>query len=157
MSDHQKLSDLLESVEKKNTSKRIPFRIDMTPMVDVAFLLLTFFMLTTVFKKPGALRMSLQENGNVATSSNKKNKTISILLDENSNLIFMDQFGKKSIVTLEELQKNLLQEKYEKSDLKIVIKPHQKAKYDQLIQVMDLLEFLHLPSFSIGKYSETDK
>ncbi len=33
-------------------SKRIGFRIDMTPMVDVAFLLLTFFMLTTKFRPP---------------------------------------------------------------------------------------------------------
>ena len=30
--------------------KRVSIRIDMTPLVDVAFLLLTFFMLTTVFK-----------------------------------------------------------------------------------------------------------
>ena len=32
--------------------RRIPVVIDMTPMVDIAFLLLIFFMSTTVFKKP---------------------------------------------------------------------------------------------------------
>ena len=32
--------------------RRIPVAIDMTPMVDIAFLLLIFFMTTTVFKKP---------------------------------------------------------------------------------------------------------
>ena len=32
--------------------RRIPISIDMTPMVDIAFLLLIFFMSTTVFKKP---------------------------------------------------------------------------------------------------------
>ena len=31
---------------------RVAIRIDMTPMVDVAFLLLTFFMLTTQFRPP---------------------------------------------------------------------------------------------------------
>lgn len=33
-------------------AKRVGFRLDMTPMVDVAFLLLTFFMLTTKFRPP---------------------------------------------------------------------------------------------------------
>ncbi|MBU1636899.1 biopolymer transporter ExbD, partial [bacterium] len=32
--------------------RRIPVTIDMTPMVDIAFLLLIFFMSTTVFKQP---------------------------------------------------------------------------------------------------------
>ncbi|MEI6638149.1 MAG: biopolymer transporter ExbD [Chlorobium sp.] len=40
-------------------AKRVGFRIDMTPMVDVAFLLLTFFMLTTKFRPPEAVRIDL--------------------------------------------------------------------------------------------------
>ena len=43
----------------KVKSKRIGFRIDMTPMVDVAFLLLTFFMLTTKFKPPEPVQIDL--------------------------------------------------------------------------------------------------
>src|SRR5271169_4036708 len=38
---------------------RIPVRIDMTPMVDVAFLLLTFFMLTTQFRPPEEVQIAL--------------------------------------------------------------------------------------------------
>ncbi|MBV5304808.1 MAG: biopolymer transporter ExbD [Chlorobium sp.] len=40
-------------------AKRVGFRIDMTPMVDVAFLLLTFFMLTTKFRPPEMVRIDL--------------------------------------------------------------------------------------------------
>ena len=39
--------------------KRVGFRLDMTPMVDVAFLLLTFFMLTTKFRPPEAVQIDL--------------------------------------------------------------------------------------------------
>src|SRR6266480_1203163 len=39
--------------------RRVGIRIDMTPMVDVAFLLLIFFMVTTVFRQPQALEISL--------------------------------------------------------------------------------------------------
>ena len=39
--------------------RRVGIRIDMTPMVDVAFLLLIFFMVTTVFRTPKALEINL--------------------------------------------------------------------------------------------------
>src|SRR5829696_1723603 len=39
--------------------RRLGVRIDMTPMVDVAFLLLIFFMVTTVFRTPQALEINL--------------------------------------------------------------------------------------------------
>ena len=41
---------------------RVTIRIDMTPMVDIAFLLLIFFMVTTVFRLPQAMEMVLPEN-----------------------------------------------------------------------------------------------
>ena len=43
----------------KVKAKRIGFRIDMTPMVDVAFLLLTFFMLTTKFRPPEPVQIDV--------------------------------------------------------------------------------------------------
>ena len=43
---------------RRRKPKRIGIKIDMTPMVDVAFLLLIFFMCTTVFRKPQALERS---------------------------------------------------------------------------------------------------
>src|SRR5678816_1049928 len=39
--------------------RRVGIRIDMTPLVDVAFLLLIFFMVTTVFRTPQALEINL--------------------------------------------------------------------------------------------------
>src|SRR6266542_4313197 len=45
--------------------RRVGIRIDMTPMVDVAFLLLIFFMVTTVFRTPQALEINLPPDENV--------------------------------------------------------------------------------------------
>src|SRR5512139_3366320 len=45
--------------KKHKKKRRLAIRIDMTPMVDVAFLLLTFFMLTTVFNKPQTMELNL--------------------------------------------------------------------------------------------------
>src|SRR5258708_15058786 len=43
----------------KKGKRRVGIRIDMTPLVDVAFLLLIFFMVTTVFRTPQALEINL--------------------------------------------------------------------------------------------------
>ena len=50
---------------KKKKKKRAGVHIDMTPMVDVAMLLLTFFMLTTVFNKPQTMELNLPPDDNV--------------------------------------------------------------------------------------------
>ncbi len=64
-------------------AKRVGFRIDMTPMVDVAFLLLTFFMLTTKFRPPEVVKIDLPSShsqfklpeSNVLTVTVSRNNT----------------------------------------------------------------------------------
>jgi biopolymer transport protein ExbD len=45
----------------KVRAKKASTKIDMTPMVDLAFLLLTFFMLTTTFNKPQTMEITMPE------------------------------------------------------------------------------------------------
>ena len=49
----------------KRPKRRLGIRIDMTPMVDVAFLLLIFFMVTSVFRTPQALEINLPPDEDV--------------------------------------------------------------------------------------------
>jgi biopolymer transport protein ExbD len=45
--------------KKRKKGRRLGIRIDMTPLVDVAFLLLTFFMFTTSMSRPQTMEINL--------------------------------------------------------------------------------------------------
>src|SRR5947207_12509515 len=62
--------------------RRVGVRIDMTPMVDVAFLLLIFFMVTTVFRTPQALEINLPPDKDVKIEvAESKVLTVRVLPD----------------------------------------------------------------------------
>jgi biopolymer transport protein ExbD len=69
---------------KPKQIKRTGLHIDMTPMVDVAMLLLTFFMLTTVFSKPQAMELIMPKSQD--PSPVPANKLITLFVDRYSQI-----------------------------------------------------------------------
>lgn len=65
--------------------RRIGIAIDMTPMVDVAFLLLIFFMCTTQFKPPEKDKITLPESNSPAKSPESDIITISVTAPKPEN------------------------------------------------------------------------
>lgn len=78
--------------KKKSHAKKLSTRIDMTPMVDLAFLLLTFFMLTTTFNKPKAMEVNMPvPNENDAPPTKVEDDiTVTILIGKNDKLFYYD-------------------------------------------------------------------
>jgi len=70
---------------RRRKPKRIGVKIDMTPMVDVAFLLLIFFMCTTVFRKPQALEINLPPDPNAKVEIAESNvMTLRVIATDDS-------------------------------------------------------------------------
>src|ERR1035437_6657852 len=76
---------------KKKRSKKASTRVDLTPMVDLAFLLVTFFMLTTTFSKPQTMEINMPVKDPTAKdkgTDTKASQSMTIILGENNKVFW---------------------------------------------------------------------
>ena len=71
----------------KKRAKKHGARIDMTPMVDLGFLLLTFFVLTSQFSKPKTMEINMPVDSENTTKVDSST-AMTILLTENNDKIY---------------------------------------------------------------------
>lgn len=74
----------------KPKGKKLSTRVDFTPMVDLGFLLITFFMLTTSLNKPKTmeLNMPVKPNENEPKSLIKASQAVTVLLTEKNKIVY---------------------------------------------------------------------
>lgn len=75
----------------KKKAKKFSTRIDMTPMVDLMCLLITFFMLTTAFSKPKAMDITMPEkkdDPNVKAPEISADRTLNVLVSGNDQIYY---------------------------------------------------------------------
>jgi biopolymer transport protein ExbD len=141
---------------KKKSKKRVSIRIDMTPMVDVAFLLLTFFMLTTVFRKPQTLEINLPPDPKAKVIMDEKN-LLQIRCDESLNLYWNIGFDIPHKLKFEDLRKFLQEKAKENPKFVVLIKVDRKSKYHALIDIIDELNLAQMGRFSMAPITDIDK
>jgi len=129
----------------KKRSKKMSTKIDMTPMVDLGFLLITFFMLTTTLAKPVTMQLNMPDKTDTKeTSPVKLSESLTVCPDENKVYYYQGiptEAGTVMQVT------NYSETGIRKviADLKakvgnnftIVIKPTKNAKYRNMIDMLD--------------------
>ena len=131
----------------KKMKRRGP-SLDMTAMVDVAFLLLTFFMLTAQFREPEPIPI-------VLPSSNTQIKLpvsniLMITVSEDAR-IFVGEEGQEDAVPvrLSDLGPALVQLRVQNPSLRTVIKADRNAEYGPIEDVMKAMKDAQISRFSL--------
>jgi biopolymer transport protein ExbD len=146
---------------KKPTKKRISIKMDMTPMVDVAFLLLTFFMLTTQFKAPEDVQITLPSSHSAFKLPESDVMMVTVTKDGKIRLgvdaagLRVRLFGEaaRNAASVEVDQKQLtdllIQARIMNPKLRTVIKGDKDAPYGPIEDVMNILQKTRITRFNL--------
>ncbi len=137
--------------------RRVGIRIDMTPMVDVAFLLLIFFMVTTVFRTPQALEINLPPKKDVTVQIGQS-KILELRVLPNDNVYWKDlagtaPFSRTQVDQLEPVFKTYKGNK----DKVILVKIDREAKFNNMVRIIDELDLSNLSRFSLLSLTDKEK
>ena len=131
----------------KGKGKRIAVGIDMTPMVDVAFLLLIFFMSTTQFKPPEEVAVMLP----VSSSDIKVPETgvIVITVTKQGKFYIGDETGKATEVAREDLAIKVIEERVKNRAARVLIKGDKETEFGLIADVMDIMQLTATNRFNL--------
>ncbi len=118
--------------------------INITPMLDIVFIMLIFFIVTTSFVKEKGLEVSRPSNS--PPKEVQKNKgPIVVKVDANDNITMKGRMLERKAV-----QANLEREKAEKPDSPLIIAAHPDAETDALVTILDAAEAVGVGSVSVA-------
>src|SRR4030095_7895480 len=132
--------------------KKANLKIDMTPMVDLGFLLISFFIFTTEISKPHVANLYMPKDGE--PTQIPESKSLTILLGDNdhvfyyngdmslaikNNQIFQTSYNEINGIgnNIRQKQNQLEKRKVDKKDLVVLIKPGTSSSYKNVINILD--------------------
>lgn len=155
-----------ESGKKKIRSRKMAPKVDLTAMVDLAFLLITFFMLTTTLNKPAAMDIAMPDKTKDDMDSPvfiDENRTATLILGDGKFMWYHGDF-KKPIASSEkpaDIEKTLAQVVAQlkgkistmpnTKDMIVLIKPSKEARTKDVIRTIDELKHQNITRYVIGK------
>ncbi len=167
MSEIQTTNTDLSSGRRKIRQKRSSTHIDMTPMVDLAFLLLTFFIMTTTFKSHKIIDLIMPDNQSTKSPTLlAESKAFNLLIMNDRKLKWYmgaeDKAARALPATFSEgpnsIRKILMQKnKIVNDSVFVLIKPSDNSSYNDLITVFDLMTICNINSYTIMNLNESDK
>ncbi len=140
--------------------KRIGISIDMTPMVDVAFLLLIFFMTTTQFKPPDQDKVTLPESNSELKVPETGVITIVVTAPKAPDMtshvkVVYRQGGDKveklvdNANFLEDLKGWLKAARAAQPSARMIVKMDKDAQFGIMADMMDALQAANAPRFNV--------
>jgi len=139
----------------RRPKRRVGVRIDMTPMVDVAFLLLIFFMVTTVFRTPQALEINLPPKEDVKVDI-AQSKVLEIRVLPDNRAYWRNAQDPWARVEFANLGR-VFQPWKNSKDKVVIIRIDRDAKFSYMVDVIDDLDLANLTRFSLQTLDDKQK
>ncbi|NQU62884.1 MAG: biopolymer transporter ExbD [SAR324 cluster bacterium] len=127
--------------------KTIPLSIDITPLIDVIFILLIFLMISTTFISPTGIQIELPTT--VSKPKPGKQKSLEISITAKHQFFFNGQPIKQELI-----QTTLIKAKQSTSQTNLTIRADGKVQHKVVVFVMDAAKLAGINKFSIATQLE---
>jgi biopolymer transport protein ExbD len=151
------------SKDGKVRSKKSSTKIDMTPMVDLAFLLLTFFMLTTTFNKPQTMEITMPEKvkeDDKPPMVNEK-KVLTVVLGEKDKVYWYIGVTEPKVnvtsFSKDGVRKVLTEHNQEIKEMIVLIKPTDKSRYKNVVDILDEMSITNIARYALVDVTPEDE
>lgn len=163
-------------------SKKLSTRVDMTPMVDLGFLLITFFMLTTTMSKPKTMDLIMPKDTEKEEEQNKvkESTALTILLGKKNQVYYYeglaqdpnassnpDFFRVSSFANTGGIRDIIIKKRDEVSQLRnfkgepedvvVIIKADDGATYQNFVDLLDEMAINRIQRYATVDISDQDK
>ncbi|MDT8441463.1 MAG: biopolymer transporter ExbD [Desulfuromonadales bacterium] len=125
-------------------------RVDLTPMVDVVFLLLIFFMISTTFIESPGLSIKLPEAS--AEVIDREPRELKVYLSKEGEIFIDDQ-----PVTLEAFQEILLARQPQAAQTTFLLLADEEARHGRVVSLMDLAKGAGFQKLAIATEPRRDR
>jgi biopolymer transport protein ExbD len=148
---------------KKKGSKKVSTKVDMTPMVDLAFLLITFFMLTTTFNKPQIMEVNMPDKTDKPEDNlkTKESTTLTFILGKEDKVFYFQGLAKNNpdVTTTnfseeDGVRKVLLTKKVSikretGEDMVVIIKAVDESVYKNVVDMLDEMSITGVSRYAL--------
>jgi biopolymer transport protein ExbD len=163
-------------------SKKLSTRVDMTPMVDLGFLLITFFMLTTTMAKPKTMDLMMPKDTDKQEEQNKikESTALTIMLGKDNAVYWYEGLAQDPLASADPnffnatsfasaggirdviIRKRdevarMRNSKGEPEDVVIIIKANDNATYANFVDLLDEMTINRINKYATVDISDQDK
>ncbi len=135
-------------------SKKLSTRVDLTPMVDLGFLLITFFIFTTTMSQPTAMPLNLPKDVQKPEDQNKvkESAVLTLMLGKNDHVYYYEGLDatKLKSTTFKAVRDIIIDKKRRTNpeDFVVIIKPSQDATYKNVVDIVDEMKIDDVKRFA---------
>lgn len=146
----------------KGKSKKQSTSIDMTPMVDLAFLLLTFFMLATSFTKPQTMEiaMPLKPKAEEEQPLVNEKRVLTVVLGPQDKVYWYvgqtDPKAEETDFSAGGIRQVLLDENRNIKDMMVLIKPMESSRYKNIVDILDEMNITQIQRYALVDITPED-
>lgn len=146
-------------------AKKASTRVDLTPMVDLGFLLITFFIFTTTISQPTAMKLNLPKDTDKPEEQNKLKESgaLTLLLGKNDNVYFYEgqldpAASNLQSSTMKKIRNEIIKKKRSTppEDLMVVIKPGETSTFKDVVNALDEMTINDIKRYALVDISEVE-